>query len=202
MACPSGQSEAFRNFQARTKDDTSGHTPPSSHPRLNPTSRRCPCILPSYTPPTERCSLSSRRCRKCPGRIPPSRKTTGRRESSRERGNTGERAQLHDERRPAIVPRAQHIRGAWNPDRHPTVSHPRCAVRPRTWEATGPYVPRDFSRVPVQSSAHGLTQRIIQAIEMREGPDEFSSTATSESFDTAGTLIRSVCATAIVQRVE
>ena len=30
-------SEAFRKFQARTKDDSRGHTPPSTHPRLNPT---------------------------------------------------------------------------------------------------------------------------------------------------------------------
>ena len=67
----------------------------------------------------------------------------------------------------------------------------------------GPYVPRDFARVPVQSSGRmDWDQAIIQAIEMREGPAEFSSTATSESFDTAGTLIGSVCATAIGQRVE
>ena len=73
-----------------------------------------------------------------------------------------------------------------------------------TWEATGGHTFRAISLAFLFSPAGAWTgtQRIIQAIEMREGPDEFSSTATSESFDTAGTLIGSVCATAIGQRVE
>ena len=46
------------------------------------------------------------------------------------------------------------------------------------------------------------TQTITQNIEFKDGPDQFTSEATVEFADTAGTVYRSGCATATAQRLE
>lgn len=46
------------------------------------------------------------------------------------------------------------------------------------------------------------TQRLTQAIEIGDDPDEFNSTATNEIFDTNGNLLVSGCATAVARRFE
>lgn len=46
------------------------------------------------------------------------------------------------------------------------------------------------------------TQQITQTIEFGHNPDEFTSSASSEFFDTNGNLTRTVCATAVGTRLE
>jgi hypothetical protein len=45
-------------------------------------------------------------------------------------------------------------------------------------------------------------QRLTQVIELGDGPDELSGTATNEIFDTNGNLLVSGCATAVATRME
>jgi len=46
------------------------------------------------------------------------------------------------------------------------------------------------------------TQRLTQSIEIADNPDELTSTATNEIFDTSGNLLMAGCATAVASRLQ
>ena len=55
---------------------------------------------------------------------------------------------------------------------------------------------------PVNPGFQAGTQTLTQTIEFKNGPDEFTSDATTVFADAAGTIYRSGCASAVAQRLE
>lgn len=72
------------------------------------------------------------------------------------------------------------------------------------WEKTGGHRFRAFSQAFLFNPAHVWTgtQTITQAILIGDDPDEFTSTASSQFFDTVGNLLNALCSTAVARRIE
>jgi hypothetical protein len=73
-----------------------------------------------------------------------------------------------------------------------------------TWEKIGDHSFHAFSLAFLFSPANVWTgtQTVTQAIQIGDDPDELTSTATSQIFDTGRNLVNATCSTAVAHRIE